>query len=108
MFVIVAVALFGALLGLSMRPAPRAILVAAGSVAAFQCAAIGLSHLLLHRSGMEGLAWSVQRYAGSAARDLIPLASTAAFAAARAAIVAAATRSGEQRRRAKRVAAIPE
>ena len=108
MFTIVATALYGALLGLSIRPAMRAVALAAASVAALQYTVIWLAQLVLHRSGMEGLAWTLQNYAGVDARDLVPTVSAATFAAALTALIAAVTQSNEQRRRVKRVAAIED
>ena len=108
MVVIVAVALYGAALGLSMRPAMRAVLLAALSVGVCQYVAIWLSHYVLHRPGMEGFAWTLQAYAGAEARDVVPTASVAAFAAAIATVIAAVTQSGEQRRRNKRLASIED
>ncbi len=108
MIVIVAVALYGAALGLSMRPAMRAVILAALSVGVVQYIAIWLSHYVLHRPGMEGFAWTLQAYAGAEARDVVPTTSVAAFAAAIAAVIAAITQSGEQRRRNKRLAAIED
>ena len=108
MIMIVAVALYGAALGLSMRPAMRAVWIAALSVGVFQYIAIWLSQYLLHRPGMEGFAWMLQAYAGAEARDVVPTASAAAFAAALTAILAAITQSGERRRRNKRLAAIED
>jgi hypothetical protein len=108
MFVIVAVAVYGALLGLSTRPAVRAVLVASLSVAAFQCVFIWVSHLLLHRSAMEDLALAIQAYAGSDAKDLIPTVSASAFAAALASALESMTQSSERRRRLRRVPAIED
>ncbi len=108
MFTIVATALYGALLGLSIRPAMRAVALAVASVAVVQYAVIWLAQLILHRSGMEGVAWTLQNYAGVDARDLVPTVSVAAFAAALAALITAVTQSSEQRRRGKRVAAIED
>lgn len=65
MIVIVAVALYGAALGLSLRPAIRAIVLAGLSVGVVQYFAIWLSGYLLHRPGMEGFAWVLQAYAGA-------------------------------------------
>ncbi len=108
MIVIVAVALYGAALGLSMRSAMRAVVLAGLSVGVAQFAAIWLSRYLLHRPGMEGLAWVLQAYAGAEARDVVPTASAAAFASAITAVIAAITQSGERRRRSKRLAAIED
>ena len=104
MYVIVAVAIFGALLGLSTRPAIRAVLVGAASVAAFQSVAIWASRLMLRKSGMEDLALSIQGYAGSDARDLIPTVSAVVFAAALVSFMRAAPQSAGRSRRARRVA----
>ena len=108
MIVIVAVAIYGAALGLSTRPAMRAVILAALSVGVVQYLAIWLSGYLLHRQGMEGFAWTLQTYAGAEARDVVPTVSAAAFASAFTAVVAAVAQSGEQRRRNKRLAAIED
>lgn len=108
MFVIVAVAIYGAALGLWMRPGARAVIFAALSIGAMQYAAIWLSRILLDAQGMAKIAWTIEAYAGSQARDVVPTASTAAFAAAVSAFVAALTQSDEQRRRLRRVAAIED
>jgi len=104
MDVIVAVALYGAAFGLLMRPASRAVLLAALSVGVVQFLAIWLSHYLLHRPGMEGFAWALQAFAGADVKDVVPTASAAAFAAILgAAVLAVITQSGERRRRNKRL-----
>jgi len=108
MIVIAAVALYGAALGLSMRPVMRAVILAAVSVGGAQYVAIWLSEYLLHRPGMEGFAWTLQAYAGAGVRDVVPTVSAAAFAAAFTAVIAAIAQSGEQRRRNKRLAAIED
>jgi hypothetical protein len=108
MIVIIIVAVYGAVIGFSMRPAARAVIFAAFSVGAIQYSAIYLSHTVLHGPGMANMAIAVQAAAGDQGRDVVPTASIAAFAAIFAAILAATTRSGEQRRRGRRVAAIED
>jgi hypothetical protein len=99
MVVIVAVAIYGAALGLSMRPGMRAVIVAAASVGAAQYAAIWLSQAFMHSPGGEAVAMVVAAYAGSQPRDLAPT----AFAAALAAVIGGISQSGERRRRARRI-----
>jgi hypothetical protein len=108
MFVIITVAIYGAILGMTTRPAARAVVFAAISVAAIQYSAIYLSHTVLRGPGVSGLAASIQFYAGDQARDVVPTASAAAFAAMIAAAISAMSRSGEARRRGRRVAAIED
>jgi len=86
----------------------RAVVLAALSVGVAQALAIWLSRYLLHRQGMEGLAWALQAYAGAEARDVVPTVAAATFAAAFTAVIAAVTQSGERRRRNKRLAAIED
>jgi hypothetical protein len=107
MIVIVTVAIYGAVLGLTTRPAVRAVVFAAISVAAAQYSAIYLGHSM-HGPSLNDLASAIQSYAGDQARDVAPNASAAAFAAALAAIISAMNRSGEARRRGRRVAAIKD
>ena len=99
MIVIAAVALYGAALGLSVRPAIRAVLWAALSIGAAQYGAIWLSTQLLRQPGLEGAAGTLQAYAGSGARDLVPTVSTAVFAAMIAALASSITRSSARRHR---------
>lgn len=108
MIVIAAVAIYGAAAGLWMRPPLRAVVFAAISVAGVQYAAIWLAHFALQRPGLSGVALAVQTYAGADIKGLVPTASTAAFAAALTAFIAALTQSSERRRRVRRVAAIEE
>jgi hypothetical protein len=108
MIVIVAVAIYGAALGLWMRPGARAVIFAAISIGAMQYAAICLARLLLDSPGMAKIAWMIESCAGDRARDVVPTASTAAFAAAISAFVAALTQSDERRRRLRSVAAIED
>ena len=108
MIAIAAVALYGAALGLSMRPALRAVVLAAASVAAAQYAAIWLSNYSLHRPGMDSLGLLLQTYAGSDPKDLVPTVSTAAFAATLTATISAVFQSGERRRRVRRVSVLED
>jgi len=108
MIVIVAVAIYGAVLGLSLRPAMRAVVISAASVAALQLGSIWLSVEISHRPGMAGVALAIQSVAGADAKDLVPTLSAAAFAAAFTAFISALTQSGEQRRRVRRVSAIDD
>ena len=108
MIVIAAAAIYGAWLGFSMKPGPRAVIYAIGSVAAIQYIAMASSPVLVRQPGLEGLAWTIQAYAGTRALDLAPTTSAAGFAAALTAILAAVTQSDEQRRRMRRISAIKE
>jgi hypothetical protein len=108
MIVIAAVALYGAALGLSMRPALRAVVLAAASVAVAQYAAIWLSGYALHRPDMDSFGVLLQAYAGSDAKDLIPTVSSAAFAATLTATISAIFQSGERRRRVRRVSVLDD
>jgi hypothetical protein len=103
MGMIVAVAVYGAALGFLSGPSLRTIIIAAGSVGAAQCAAIGFCRAFERQPGLEALAWTVQAYVGSQARDLVPTMTTGAFAAGVAAILAELARAGERRRRVRRV-----
>jgi len=103
MVVIVAVAIYGAALGLSMRPGLRAVIVAAASVGAAQYGAIWLSRIFMHNPGVESIASTIAAYAGSEPRDLVPTAAVAAFAATLTAVIGGIAQSGEQRRRTRRV-----
>jgi hypothetical protein len=106
MIVIVAVAVYGAWLGFSMRPGLRAVAYAAVTVAAAQYVALAFSPILARQPGLEAIAIGVQAYAGSRLVDLAPTVSAAAVAATLGAILAAVTRSDEKRRRTRRIAAI--
>jgi energy-converting hydrogenase Eha subunit B len=108
MIVLVGVAIYGAVLGLSIRPALRAILVAVVSVGAVQYSAIWLSHLLQASPGLAGVVATLQTYAGVDARNLAPLTLATALASAVSALFAAITQSSERRRRVRRLAAIEE
>jgi hypothetical protein len=99
MVVIAAVAFYGVVLGLSMRPAIRAAVFAPLSVAAVQYGVMVAARQMLPRPGVESLAWTIQHYAGAEARDLIPTTLTAAITASVMALVMAMMRSGEQRGR---------
>jgi hypothetical protein len=108
MIVIAIVALYGAALGFSMRPAARAVLFAAISVAAMQYSAIYLDRRVFDGSGLSGLAQVIKAYAGQSAIDVAPTATTAAFAALVSALAAGVTRAGEQRRRGRRIALLDD
>ena len=108
MIVLVGVAIYGAVLGLSIRPAVRAILVAVISVGAVQYGAIWLSHLFQTSPGMAGVVATLRTYAGVDARNLAPLTLATALSSAVAALFAAITQSSERRRRVRRLAAIKD
>ena len=108
MIVIAIVALYGAALGLSMRPAARAILFAAISVAAMQYSAICLDRRVFDGSSLNGVAQTIQAYAGQSAVDVAPTSTTAAVAALIAALVSGASRAGEARRRGRRIAILDD
>jgi hypothetical protein len=102
MVVIVAVAIYGAALGLSMRPGLRAVIVAAASVGAAQYGAIWFSQAFMRSPGVDSVAVIVASYAGSY-RDLAPDISVTSLAAAVASVVGGISQSGEQRRRTRRI-----
>jgi hypothetical protein len=108
MIVITTVTIYGAVLGLTTRPAIRAVVFAALSVASMQYSAIFLSYYVLDGAGLGGLAVSIRSLVGGQARDVVPTALAAAFAAMLASFAAALNRTGEQRRRGRRVAAIED
>jgi hypothetical protein len=108
MIVLVGVAIYGAVLGLSIRPAVRAILVAVISVGAVQYGAIWLSHLLQTSPGLAGVAATLQAFAGVDARNLAPLTLATALSSAVSALFSAISQSSERRRRVRRLAAIED
>jgi hypothetical protein len=108
MILIVSAAIYGAWLGLSMKPGIRSVLLAAFSVGVTQYAAIWLSYVLMNRTGSADLAMAVQSYAGAQTRDVIPPAMAAAFGSALTGSLSAILQSGEKRRRGRRVAAFED
>jgi DMSO reductase anchor subunit len=107
MILIVSAAIYGAWLGLSMKPGIRSVMLAAFSVGVTQYAAICLSYELLNRAGSADLAVAMQSYAGTQTRDVIPTAMAAAFGSALVGSITAILHLGEKRRRV-RVAAFED
>ena len=108
MGMIVAVAIYGAALGFLTGPGLRPVALAAASAAGAQYGALWFSQTYERQPGMEGLAWTIRAALGARPEDLTSTLLVAAIAAGAASILAGIVRSGEQRRRGRRIAVLED
>ena len=108
MGMIVAVAIYGAALGFLTGPGLRPVVLAVGFAAAAQYCAVWFSQTYERQPGMEGLALMVRAALGARPEDLTSTVLIAAFASGVASILAGVARSGEQRRRGRRIAVLED
>ena len=108
MGMIVAVAIYGAALGFLTGPGLRPVVLAVASAAAVQYGSLWFSQTYERQPGMEGLARTVRAALGARPEDLTSTILITAFASGVASILAGIVRSGEQRRRGRRIAVLED